>query len=263
MEVYPIISVGGIKFFVFPFFFIAAVYVCLFILLKSKKFNALYFPDIISIMIYALLGALVGGKLLYLATKIFSDYVTILELINGFVFYGGLIGSIIGVCISCTIKKISITDILDVYLSLMPLGQAIGRIGCYFNGCCYGKRYSGIGAIDYIINGNCVKVFPTWFVEAAYCLGVFFILFYINKKIYSGVYASVYLIVYSVFRFWIEDYRGDIIRGSWAGKSTSQYISIIVFIGGVVLGIICFMNKKENMMIKGKNKYENNKVMYL
>lgn len=73
----------------------------------------------------------------------------------------------------------------------------------------------------------------------------------------------MYLIVYSVFRFWIEDYRGDIIRGSWAGKSTSQYISIIVFIGGVVLGIICFMNKKENMMIKGKNKYENNKVMYL
>lgn len=246
----PIITIGEIKLWVFPFVFIIAVYVCLIILLTSKKYDTSYFTDIISVMPYALVSALIGGKILYFVTRIFSGYTIMLELVNGFVFYGGLIGCIIGVCITCIIKKISITNVLDVFLSLMPLGHAIGRIGCYLNGCCYGKEYTGIGAVDYIVNGNQVKIFPTWFVESVYCFILFIIMFCINRKIYSGIYAAVYLIAYSAFRFFIEYYRGDIIRGIWNGKSTSQYISIVMVVIGMLIGIVCLMRKKDNPMIK-------------
>lgn len=134
----------------------------------------------------------------------------------------------------------------------MPLGQAIGRIGCYFNGCCYGKEYTGIGAVDYIVNGNIVKVFPTWFAESLYCFILFIIMFCINRKKCSGFYAVVYLVTYSIFRFWIEYYRGDDIRGIWKGLSTSQYISAVIVAIGMLMGIVCFMKKKDNPMIKGR-----------
>ena len=101
---YPILVIDGIKLWVFPFIFIIAVYVCVIILITSKKYDVIYFTHIMSVMPYAVVGALIGGKILYFVTKIFSGYTIISELINGFVFYGGLLGCIIGIGIACKKK---------------------------------------------------------------------------------------------------------------------------------------------------------------
>lgn len=240
----PNICIFNIDITVFPIIIVIDIYLCLFVLIKSKKYDYYYLTSFKYIFFFPTAGALIGGKGLYALTRIISHEYTISSLFNGFVFYGGLIGSMIGMCIFCTIRNdLYIFDVFDAYLSIMPLGQSIGRIGCYLNGCCYGVEYSGIFSAKYIVEGNYVRVFPTWFCESAFCIILFLSMFIISKRKFSGFYSSVYLISYSVFRFFIEYFRGDSIRGRMFFFSTSQLLSIVI----LSIGIILLMN------LKGRN----------
>ena len=117
----------------------------------------------------------------------------------------------------------------------MPLGQAIGRIGCYFSGCCYGFEYNGYLSVPYVIDGVQTRVFPTWFIESGFCilLAIFFQVFYRSSK--SGMHTAIYFIAYSSFQFIIEFFRGDDVRGVYGWISTSQIISILFFIAGILV----------------------------
>ena len=134
------------------------------------------------------------------------------------------------------------------------MGQAIGRIGCYFNGCCYGKYYTGLLSVKYVVDGKETHVFPTWFIESFFCFVLFICMFLISKKIYSGIYAAIYMMSYSLFRFVIEYFRGDLVRGVWYGVSTSQYISICIFVVGVVILIKSIQIKENNLLITGRRR---------
>ena len=87
-----------------------------------------------------LLFAGIGARLTS-AITLFSvgDFRFIYNLIyGGSVFYGGLIGGILGLLLVCKKYHQSFLMFADVAASLLPLGHAIGRLGCYLNGCCYG-----------------------------------------------------------------------------------------------------------------------------
>lgn len=173
--------------------------------------------------------------MLYFLTQCSDTIIGLGEKVNGFVFYGGLLGATSGLLIYSKHKQINFIDLLDVYASLLPLGQAIGRIGCYLNGCCYGRPYIGILSVEYIIDGKEMTVFPTWFAESAFCLILFLMMFIINKPLPSGIYSVIYFTAYSVFRFLIEFFRGDSVRGLWYGLSTSQYLSILLLFSSFFL----------------------------
>lgn len=79
-------------------------------------------------------------------------------------------------------------------------------------------------------------------------------MFLISKKIYSGIYAAIYMMSYSLFRFVIEYFRGDLVRGVWYGVSTSQYISICIFVVGVVTLIKSIQIKENNLLITGRRR---------
>lgn len=76
-------------------------------------------------------------------------------------------------------------------------------------------------------------------------------MFLISKKIYSGIYAAIYMMSYSLFRFVIEYFRGDLVRGVWYGVSTSQYISI------------CLIDQLNEMVKKAPRYDENNPSVYI
>jgi len=147
----------------------------------------------------------------------------------GFVFYGALIGLIIGIFIESKRRNKPITTYTDTFLRLLPLGQGIGRIGCYFNGCCYGIQSDSLIAIPYPINGVYVSVIPVQIIEALFCLSLGIVLLTIQSN-KQGFYTHIYLICYAIFRFIIEFFRGDEIRGLWIGLSTSQWISLVIII---------------------------------
>lgn len=178
-----------------------------------------------------------GGKLLSFISKPEAyfpygkyHFYSILSL--GFVFYGGLLGALIAVIAICHGDIKEILSITDTMLRLLPIGQAIGRIGCFFNGCCYGKTYQGLFSVRYPVDGEMIKVFPTWFVEALGCL-VLGIILLLNRDKLRGTYTFGYLGLYGLLRFFLEFVRGDAVRGIFLGLSTSQWISLLFILIGV------------------------------
>ncbi len=239
------------------FWNLIAIYACLILFAKSSKYSIkqCYIYDLNRVIEYAIVGAIIGGKVLFALTYFNYEEYTISNIFSGFVFYGGFIGSVLGIHICCKKHNKETLDILDVYVSILPLGQAIGRIGCYFNGCCYGKIYAGFLAWPYNINGEQYYVFPTWFIEALFCFTLFIFFFFKCNKEKSGWYVAYYMIMYASFRFILEFYRGDEIRGIWHGVSTSQAISGIVFTVGCTLRIKIGQKNKINSIIQGRKKY--------
>lgn len=251
MPLLPIIDIFNVRIITFPIILLLAVYACIMLLIKNGKYNYSCKFTILKSLLYVLPFALFGGKLLYLIVRLGrNDPITFTEMfLGGFVFYGGIIGGAIGLVIFSISKKISFLDIADVLLSIIPLGQTIGRIGCFFNGCCYGVEYSGIFSIKYPINDEWIYVFPTWFVEAIACVVLFIFIQKIILTKRRGISTGIYLIGYATGRFVLEFFRGDLIRGIWFGLSTSQIISVMCLIIGIIVMVISISNKKTNKMI--------------
>lgn len=234
-----------------------AIISCIMVYKFSNKYDLFYFSQIKASSIYCMIGAGTVGKLLYVLTRSTTPGLNIFERLGGFVFFGGLIGAILGLYIYSIRKWDRFLDLLDTYASLVPLGQAIGRIGCYFNGCCYGRAYDGFMSVKYIVSDTEISVFPTWFVESGFCFLLFMSMFCVSKKVYSGIYSAIYLMSYSLFRFLLEFYRGDSLRGVWMGLSISQYISTCMFFIGIVIFIKSNLIKEKNLLIIGRKKDAN------
>ena len=251
MPLLPIIDIFNVRIITFPIILLLAVYACIMVLIKNSRCNFSCKFTVLKSLLYVLPFALFGGKLLYLITRLGQNTpITFTEMfLGGFVFYGGIIGGAVGLMIFSISKKISFLDIADVFLSIIPLGQAIGRIGCFLNGCCYGIEYSGIFSVKYPIGGEWIYVFPTWFTEAIVCLVLFIVLQKIITTKIRGISTGTYLIGYAVARFLLEFLRGDLIRGIWFGVSTSQIISVMCLIIGIIVMVVSISNKKTNKMI--------------
>ena len=214
-----------------------------------SKFFKISKQDVLFCILYAVIGVGLGAKLLYILTNIpflienynnLDLFQTFLQMLKGgFVFYGGLLGGILGVFIYAKQFKISFKELLLILLPVVPLIHAIGRIGCLCAGCCYGMEYSGFGSITFHnspLAPNNVPLFPMQIVESI-CNFIIFIIIFITYKNFLGTYKTLalYLILYSIVRFILEFFRGDLIRGIYFSLSTSQWISIILFIVGTCI----------------------------
>lgn len=206
--------------------------------------------DIIFSYLYGAIGLIVGAKILYLLIEmpwiidnmdlLIQNPEYILSLFTGgFVFYGGLIGGLIMMHYYCRKYHVPMKDMLSVIIPAVPLVHAFGRLGCFFAGCCYGIHYEGPFSITFTRSGyapNDVPLFPVQLMESAVNLLIFLILFFTaRKKKQPGKILSLYLLMYSVMRFFMEFLRGDAVRGIFFGLSISQWVSILLFISGILL----------------------------
>lgn len=216
--------------------------------LICKKRNIERF-DLVGSAIYAFIGALLGSKLLFLAVSlktIIENHIPFEAVLKGgFVFYGGLIGGILGLIIYVKQFKMSLPDFLDVYSVCLPLGHTFGRIGCFFGGCCYGIEHKSPISVIYTESaGNTplhTPLLPIQLIESAVLFIFFFIMLSLFLKNRRGYLPIFYLIMYSIARFILEFFRGDKERGSLLGISTSQIISIVI----VFLLTVYFVNQRK------------------
>lgn len=198
-------------------------------------------PDsVFGLVIWAVIAGVIGGKLLYYITQIreiVEDPSLLLDIKNGFVIYGALIGGILGVVLYCRHKKYNFWTYFDLTMPSVALAQGFGRIGCFLAGCCYGMETDGPLAIvftnsDYAPNG--VPLLPTQLISSALDFLHFVVLILFAKKYKKGEgqVAGLYFILYSIGRFILEYFRGDLIRGNVGTLSTSQFISLFMFVFG-------------------------------
>jgi phosphatidylglycerol:prolipoprotein diacylglycerol transferase len=196
---------------------------------------------VLDLGIYIIISALVGAKLLLLVTdyQTFSrDPRELLTLArSGGVFYGGLI---LAVTVALWyIRRIGLPlwTTCDVFAPGVALGHVVGRFGCFFAGCCYGKPTKlpwGITFTDPFAAANVgtplgVPLHPTQLYEAGAELVILGVLLATERKgrPFPGRTFWLYMLLYAVSRFFIEFFRGDE-RGVVGMFSTSQFISVLL-----------------------------------
>jgi phosphatidylglycerol:prolipoprotein diacylglycerol transferase len=206
--------------------------------------------------LWMLLAALVGSKVLMLWTE--PSYaenplhlISLDFLRSGGVFYGGMIGASLTGYFLARHYGLAWWKTADAFAPGVALGQAIGRLGCFAAGCCWGKptqlpwgvRFTALG---HEITGVPIDVHlhPTQLYESAATLIIFFFLIRLHRrKRFSGQVILFYAVLYSTTRFSIEflrdDPRGDIAGlTTLTGLSTSQLISLFVGIGALIILIL-------------------------
>ena len=167
---------------------------------------------------------------------------------SGMVFYGGLLCALLFMYIYARIRKLPIRLYFNNVVLAFPVFHVLGRIGCTFTGCCYGIEYHGPFAIRYTpeqvthgINDHLADYprFPVQPLEALLELLIFIVLllFFLKKGDLFPV-TPAYLLMYSFVRFFDEFLRGDELRGFWGPLSTSQWISIAVFLCTLIYLIV-------------------------
>lgn len=162
---------------------------------------------------------------------------------TGSTFYGGLIGGTSAVLIFYfTYGYFRMKDkehvrafpkIFDIAPSCITLAHALGRLGCFFAGCCYGKPTSAFFGV--MLKNVDHKVIPTQLFEALFLLLLFA---FLTVRYYDGKrhQLSIYLISYGVWRFMLEFLRGDD-RGETVIPflTPSQLTAVLLILVGIVL----------------------------
>lgn len=217
---------------------------------RARKLH-LACEHIFYLVLWCVLGGFASAKILFWITEWKEMIRNPLEILSsdGFVVYGGIIGGILAGWIYCKVKKLNFLTYFDLMMPSIALAQGFGRIGCFLAGCCYGKEtYGRLSVIftnsDYAPNN--IPLIPTQIYSSILDFLHFFLLLYIARhKKAEGEVAACYLIFYSVGRFVLEFFRGDLERGSIGVLSTSQFISIFTgIVGMVMLGVIKKRTKK-------------------
>src|SRR5262245_16546780 len=198
--------------------------------------------------LYILASALIGAKVL----MIFTDWdefrgdwrrmISLDVLRSGGVYFGGFIIALAVSVILMRVWKLPWRKTADAFAPGIALGHAIGRLGCFSAGCCWGKPTSSWIGLRFTEKAHELTgvpidsaLVPTQLIEAAANLLIFAMLLWLTKRRkFEGQIIYAYLMIYSVTRFTIEFWRDDP-RGSVLGLSTSQFISIIMFAVGFIM----------------------------
>ena len=209
--------------------------------------------EFVDSVIWAVLLGFVGMKILYwiVTPDVFIDSIKngeILSLITtGMVFYGGLIGGILGIFLVSRRKKKNFFAFSDLMAPCFCVAHAFGRIGCLLVGCCAGVEpgetvlfgaatYNGACALTYA-NGH--QHLPVPLFEAIFLIVLCVVLILILRRAkHLGTVTGWYLILYAVWRFVIESFRGDAERGFYGIFSTSQWISFAILVAGVAILVL-------------------------
>ena len=230
--------------------FIAAYLMTEFRARKYRMNTDIVFTLFISSVVFGLLGA----KVLYYLTildRVIKDPGVILDEMEGFVVYGGIIGGVLAGYVVCRIKKEKFWQYFDLIAPAIALAQGFGRIGCLLAGCCYGKETDSPLSITFHTSDfapNDVALIPTQIYSSILdflnCIVLCLIARYAKKE---RTVSGCYLIFYSTGRFILDFFRGDLERGSVGVLSTSQFISIFIFVIGAA---ILFTGKKKALVMK-------------
>jgi phosphatidylglycerol:prolipoprotein diacylglycerol transferase len=240
-------------------FLIAIGFLCAVSIIKRLAARSkLDIDQTLDLTFWSLLIGFIGARILFIITRFSSfmaDPIAMFKVWEGgLVFLGGPIAVIPFVIWYVRKHRMPIWKTLDTLAPGLVVAHMFGRFGCLSAGCCYGKPtgtsfgvrlYSDL--VDRPLQG--IPLHPTQLYEASSLFILFLGLLYVfkNKK-FDGQVALTYLLTYPIIRSIIEVFRGDLIRGFIIDDvlSTSQFISILVFIAAGVTLFIRLKQVREN-----------------
>jgi phosphatidylglycerol---prolipoprotein diacylglyceryl transferase len=236
-------TIGPLTLHTYGFLLAVAFLAGLFVVSAQAKKAGMDAARLTDMAVWLLIAGLVGAKLLLVAVDWRFYFRNPRELLSifqsGGVFYGGLLGGIAVAIFFVWRYKLPGWATADVLAPGVVIGQAIGRLGCFAAGGCFGKpasvpwavTFTDVYAARQVGTPMDTPLHPTQIYESTACFLIFFLLLWLApRKSFHGQVVLTYAVLYSSFRFAVEFFRGDPDRGSVFGGllSTSQLIAIVL-----------------------------------
>lgn len=249
---YPILfEIGGFPVYTYGVLLAAAYLLGLQFALVRARARGLDANRVMDLGIWIIVSALLGAKLLLLIVdfETFSsnprELFTLMR--SGGVFYGGLIAAVAVALWYLRRHKLPMWSVTDAFAPGIALGHVVGRLGCLFAGCCYGRPTDvpwGITFTNEYARANVgtplnIPLHPTQLYEAGAELIILVLLLVFERRgrAFPGRTFWGYMLMYGVTRFIIEFYRGDA-RGVVGDFSTSQFVSLLLVPLSIVMLIV-------------------------
>jgi phosphatidylglycerol:prolipoprotein diacylglycerol transferase len=193
--------------------------------------------------LYAIIGAIIGARLYYV---LFSDWTQFWHnppslfavWQGGLAIHGALLGGFLVALVYTRLQRISFWKFADTLAPSIILGQAIGRIGCFFNGDAHGYPTDLPWGLIYSTDSPAGQMFPgkplhpTQLYEMVLNIVIFGFLWKLRKYIkVDGHLFLLYVVLYSAIRIFVEHFRADKLT-YFGNLSAAQSIGII----GIILG---------------------------
>ena len=196
-----------------------------------------------TLSLVVLVAGLIGARSVYviLNWELFrSDPLEILRLDHGgLVFYGGLAAGLLAGLSYIRKAALPLLRTVDLMIPPLVIAHAIGRLGCFFNGCCYGKPTSLPWAFVFLPDG--LPRHPTQLYESGALLLIFFVLKNRERgRAAPGVLLLTYGFLYGAWRFCVEFLRGDNPILAW-NLTLFQWISLPLAMG---CGLLLWMSRR-------------------
>ena len=235
---------------------LAGVFIGYILVIREAKKFKISKDFVFNTFFWSLVIGIIGARLYYVLFNwdYFGSHIGEIWQIwqGGLAIHGGIIFGIITIAIYCKNHDFRLARMLDLLAPSLILAQAIGRWGNFFNVEAYGNattlaHLEKMHIPGFIIDGmniNGVYYTPTFFYESVWCLIGFFVIYFFRKRKMCKVSqaSGLYLIWYSFGRFFIESSRTDSLI--LLGFKVAQFVSIIMFIIGIVLLIASFQKGK-------------------
>jgi len=236
---HPILfEIGGFAVYTYGLFVAGGIAIAF--LLGLRRSRKLGIPEqiIYNLIFLSILVGILGARLIHVTAEwsYYQRHFWEIFLLRrgGLAIQGGLLFGLAGGVWYLHRKKIIVRPVLDNFLLYLPLGQAIGRLGCFFNGCCYGKVSNLPWAVSFPFLPY--RVHPT---EIYYVLSdttLFLILYIFSRtKAKPGELTAWYLIFYGFIRSAVDSLRGDLLPGFLGLYTTQWYAVVFALIGGITL----------------------------
>jgi phosphatidylglycerol:prolipoprotein diacylglycerol transferase len=224
---------------------------------------------IADIVLWLMAGGILGARLVYVTTYWKDEFADqpLSEIFmiqhGGLVYYGGLIGASLAGFIYIRWKKLPLWKVADVLAPSIALGNFFGRIGCFFNGCCYGYPAHLPWAVQFpnqsyawyqqyqqgLVGktGPSLPVHPTELYDAVNNVLLYLLLAWLfRRKKFDGQVFATYLVGYAITRTIMEYFRGDYPSDHiHYGLTPGMLVSIPILIVGLALGAVLSRSQKQ------------------
>lgn len=230
-----------------------------FVVVFARQVQAGLEPERYAFSLFVVIPILIllGSRLFVLAIQWRSLQENPIETLRkpGFAFQGGLIAATVGAVTIAAVNQLDMLLFLDTFCLGLPLGHAIGRLGCHSYGCCHGKptcwapgiRYTNPDSKAVWDSGLAgVELHPTQFYSALGNLGLFLLLNLLaTSELKAGMIGACYLILGSFGRVVIEFYRGIPVR-RFGQLSLFQLVALGLLLSGVVLLVVSIVGEAKS-----------------
>jgi phosphatidylglycerol:prolipoprotein diacylglycerol transferase len=243
--VFPdLISIGPFTIHTYGFFVALGFAVGIWTAIKVGKHERVPPQQVMDMAFVMIVCAIVGSRLFYVLIN-FSYYkahpLDIIKLWQGgLVFSGGLVATAAAMLWYLKRHQLSFWSTGDLWAPSLAIGQAIGRIGCFMAGCCYGQptdiSWGVVFSHPKSLAPLNIPLYPTQLFEAFSGILIFFVLLFLSgKRKFSGQVFLWYVILHSTARLFVERFRGDE-RGLIPGTemTATQLLATILLVGAVV-----------------------------